>query len=88
MLHAISRKDGVATWTFTTKARIDPSPVIVGDRVVSASGDGKLYILDLATGDLVWDFDTGSSFLASPGVADNRIVIGTDEGLVYCFASE
>ena len=52
-----------------TRARIDSSPAIAGDRVVVGSNDGRLYVLDLATGKEVWEFDAGAGFTASPALA-------------------
>ncbi|HVR75070.1 MAG TPA: PQQ-binding-like beta-propeller repeat protein, partial [Planctomycetota bacterium] len=78
-------EDGKLLWTFTTKARIDASPVIVGARVIVAGMDGNLYLLDLETGKEVWKFTAGPAFLASPAVGEGRLVISTEEGLVHCF---
>lgn len=78
-------EDGKLLWTFTTKARIDASPVIVGARVIVAGMDGNLYLLDLETGKEVWRFTAGPAFLASPSVGEGRLVISTEEGLVHCF---
>ena len=41
---------GRAAWTFVTRARVDSSPAIAGGRVYVGSSDGKLYVLDAATG--------------------------------------
>jgi outer membrane protein assembly factor BamB len=88
MLHAIGRLSGKSAWTFSTGARVEASPVVVGNRVVFGSGDGMLHILELGSGESVWRFDTGSSIISSPSVAAERIVISTEDGLVYCFASD
>ena len=72
-----------ARWSFPTRARVDSSPAIAGDRVVVGSGDGKVYVLDLTTGKKVWEFDAGAAFTASPAIAGGRIVIGDTDGRVY-----
>ena len=85
MLHALDRETGEAVWTFAAGARVDSSPVILGDRVVFASMRGEIYILKLSSGEILWKFDTGSPILASPSIAGGKLVIGTEDGLLYCF---
>jgi outer membrane protein assembly factor BamB len=62
--------------------------VVAGKRVYVGSTDGRLYGLDLESGDLVWSFDGGSAFTASPAVADGRLVIGNGDGVLYCFGEK
>ena len=54
-------------------------PVFVG------SSDGKLYVLDAATGQKKWEYDLGDAVTASPAVANGRVVIGAQDGKLYCF---
>ena len=68
--------DGRELWKFATKAKVDSSPVVVGNRVFVGSSDGRLYSLDRATGKLLWDYEAGGHFVASPAVAADRLVIG------------
>ena len=77
-----------ALWQFTTRGRVDSSPVVVGGRVFFGSADGRLYAVDVASGKEVWKFEGGGSFTASPAVAAGRLVIGTDDGNLYCFGQE
>jgi outer membrane protein assembly factor BamB len=53
--------------------------------VYVGSSDGRLYVLDLATGEKRWEFDTGSALTASPAIAGGRVVIGSQDGVLYCF---
>ena len=70
---------------FTTRGRVDSSPVIAGGKVCIPSGDGRVYVLDLATGAKLEEFDTGSPIASSPAVVPGRIVIGTQDGQVIAF---
>jgi outer membrane protein assembly factor BamB len=53
--------------------------------VYVGSSDGKLYVLDAATGQKRWEFDAGKAITASPAIAAGRIVIGAQDGRIYCF---
>jgi len=60
------------------------SPVVVNGSVYFGSGDGNLYALDSATGDLRWKFKTGDVVHASPAVADG--VLFSEAGDSYFYA--
>jgi outer membrane protein assembly factor BamB len=87
-LHALDPKTGNPLWTFTSKSRIDSSPVIVGDRVFFGSGDGRIYAVGLKKGDKNWEFEAGGSIVASPAVAQGRLVIGNHRGELFCFGEK
>ena len=77
--------DRQAAWTFATRARVDSSPVVAGDRVYVGSSDNRLYVARRATGQKQWEFDTGAAITASPAIAGGRVVIGSQNGTIYCF---
>ncbi|MEW6747953.1 MAG: PQQ-binding-like beta-propeller repeat protein [Planctomycetota bacterium] len=49
-LRALDSATGKACWEFLCGARVDSSPVVVGERVFAGSSDGHLYALDARTG--------------------------------------
>jgi outer membrane protein assembly factor BamB len=53
--------------------------------VYVGSSDGKLYVLDAATGQKRWEFDAGDAITASPAIAAGRVVVGSHDGRLYCF---
>jgi outer membrane protein assembly factor BamB len=67
-----------------TRARVDSSPAIAGSRVYAGSSDGRLYVLDLASGKKLWEFEAGAPLTASPAIAGGRLVIGSQDGRLYC----
>ncbi len=85
MVHALSPDAGELKWIYTTKSRIESSPVIAGNSVYFGTTRGLLIALDISTGESVWEFATGSAITASPSVADGRLYIGTESGSFYCF---
>jgi len=59
------------------------SPVIGGDAVYFGSGDGFVYALDVASGDLKWKFRTGDVVHASPAYADGVVFVGSWDSYFY-----
>jgi eukaryotic-like serine/threonine-protein kinase len=53
--------------------------------VYIGSSDGRLYVLDAASGQKHWEFEAGSALTASPAIAQGRVVIGSADGVIYCF---
>lgn len=84
LVHGLN-PNGKAAWTFTTRARVESSPAIAGDRVFVGSNDGRFYVLNLTTGAKLWEFEAGAPLSASPAIANGRIVIGSQDGRLYCF---
>jgi eukaryotic-like serine/threonine-protein kinase len=87
LVHALSRSTGRAAWTFSTRARVESSPLVAGSRVFVGSNDGVLYELDLASGRKVWEFTAGAPLSASPAAAQGALVIGSQDGVLYRFGS-
>jgi eukaryotic-like serine/threonine-protein kinase len=85
LVHCLDRLSGKELWTFTTKARVESSPLVAGNRVFVGSNDGFLYELDLATGKKNWEFAGGAPMSASPAAAQGYIVVGNQDGALYCF---
>jgi len=59
------------------------SPVVANGTVYFGSGDGNLYALDSATGDLHWKFKTGDVVHASPALADGVLFFGSWDSYFY-----
>jgi outer membrane protein assembly factor BamB len=53
--------------------------------VLIASGDGRLYAIDLKTGTQTWAYELGSPSSSTPAVIQNLLVIATDSGEVFGF---
>ncbi len=71
-------------WKFNAGAWIFSSPAIKDGKVYLGSYAGKVYCLDVATGELVWAYRTGNRILASPAVANGFVFIGSRDNYVYC----
>jgi len=64
--------------------------VIVKNRVIAASTDGRLYLLNLADGELLWQKQFNGSITGSPAFAHGFVIVATDDGIVHAlnFAGE
>lgn len=59
------------------------SPVVAEGAVYFGSGDGNVYALDAATGDLRWKFKTDDVVHASPAFANGTVFIGSWDSYFY-----
>jgi eukaryotic-like serine/threonine-protein kinase len=59
------------------------SPAIVDGAVYFGSGDGNVYAVDAASGQLKWKFATGDVVHASPAVTDGTVFIGSWDSYFY-----
>ncbi len=86
MIHALDRQTGKSLWTHSRRARVDASPIVVGDRVYIADQAGVVMALSLADGKVVWEFQGSEAFIGSPAIADGFLVIAAGDGTVYGFS--
>jgi outer membrane protein assembly factor BamB len=70
----------------TDNVSVLSSPTIAGDKVFFASGDGKLYCVDFATGKELWSFDFGVPVLSTPLTSGNGIFVAAYDGRIYAFS--
>jgi outer membrane protein assembly factor BamB len=66
---------------------VDSSPVVAGSKVYCGSLDGRLYVLDLATGRQLEKIRLDGPVAGSPAVAEGRLLIGTQKGTLFCFGA-
>jgi outer membrane protein assembly factor BamB len=59
------------------------SPAVAAGAVYFGSGDGNVYALDAASGELRWKFHTGNVVHASPAVADGSVYVGSWDSYFY-----
>src|SRR3982750_3348154 len=79
-LHGMQPKNQTIADAFDTFLS---SPVVADGAVYFGSGDGNVYALDSATGDLRWKFKTGDVVHASPALADGVLFFGSWDSYFY-----
>jgi outer membrane protein assembly factor BamB len=72
-----------AVWRYQAGGTIQSSPAVDDQRVYFGALDGKVYCLNLFTGEKLWDVQTGSEVVSSPAVEGNLVVIGSCDSTLY-----
>jgi len=57
------------------------------DKVIAATMDGMLYVLDLNNGGELWSYEIGSGISHNPAVINGYLVLGARDGNIYCFGN-
>jgi outer membrane protein assembly factor BamB len=82
-VHAFDAATGAPAWSFPTPRAVNSSVVFIGEAAVFGADDGRLYVLDGATGRETTSFSVGDVLTASPAVAGARVfVAGANRGVV------
>jgi len=87
-LHGINRKTGSEVWRYAARGRIDSSPVIVGEKVVFGTMDGKLCLVRLNSGELITEYEIGASISSTCAVSNGWIFVGCEDGTLYTFSTK
>ena len=90
-VYAIDAGNGTPAWPKPFKAsdQVKSSPVIAGGVLVVASEDGKVYGLDLKTGEKKWQFDgIKTKVLAPLCAAEGKVYINTQSNSLYALDAE
>ncbi len=75
-------------WSFETGGPVKSSAVIQDGRVYVGSDDGKLYCLDLDSGEPVWTHQTAGPIEAAPLIVGDTIYVGSDDMKLYALNAE
>jgi eukaryotic-like serine/threonine-protein kinase len=76
--------NGILLWKKNLETKFLSSSSFYGDNVITAGVNGKIYSLNMASGDLVWEFATRGTISASPVVCKDKIFIGSYDKFFYC----
>jgi len=85
---ASNETTGAILWSKEFSA-IRSSPSVAWRKVFFGCSDGKLYALDVASGEIIWNRATGGSIESSPAVdeAKGLVFVGSNDGKLYSFTN-
>ena len=92
---AFDRTTGAVRWRVRSGAELSlawegmsgdlytASPAVAGETAIFGGGDGVVYAIDMASGEVRWRFATGGRVRSSPAVADGVVYAGSADGSLY-----
>jgi outer membrane protein assembly factor BamB len=73
-------------WKQTFGGAVHSSPAVVGSRLYVGSGDGNLYAIDTATGNIIWTFNDPVAGVGTTLAWDSSPAVATISGRTVIFA--
>jgi len=84
-VYCFDKNSGKLIWSVNSGNRIEASPVIIKDKVLSANMRGDIALLKLSDGSSIWKYEVGNAILHNPAIIENLMVVCALNGTVYCF---
>jgi outer membrane protein assembly factor BamB len=90
---AFNAVDGSLLWKTMVSSSVISAPLVTFDTVIVRSNDGKVFGLDLSTGEKRWQFDRGLPTLSvrgnsSPVLGPGLILLGYEDGTLIALRQE
>ena len=77
-------QNGGKVWATQLEEPLSVEPTVAGKTVLVGAESGKVFGLDVATGEVLWDFDAGTGqVMASPIVAGDTMYVVTEGGALH-----
>jgi len=73
--------DSKIVWRTTKGAYYVPSPVSTDDYMFSTMTNGRVYCIEVATGNIMWEENLGKQY-SSPVLAEGLVYMPNDEGII------
>jgi outer membrane protein assembly factor BamB len=84
VLYALNRRTGRPIWEFRGAGKgYHSSPAVEGKTVFVGNDDGRVYAIELVSGDPLWTVETGAPIWSKPLIAPGLVVFGTLGGHLF-----
>jgi outer membrane protein assembly factor BamB len=70
-------------WKFNAGGRVLTAAAIRDGRAFFGSDSGKVFAVDLQSGQKVWEFQSGAKVHCSPAIVGGTVYCGSDDGKLY-----
>ncbi|MDA1188493.1 MAG: PQQ-binding-like beta-propeller repeat protein [Chloroflexi bacterium] len=82
-LYAVDRETGLESWHFRVSGPATAAPTVLGDTVILADHQGRIYGLKAGTGQLLWEIQGLAGTISSPPIFANKtLYVVTEEGVL------
>jgi eukaryotic-like serine/threonine-protein kinase len=88
VFYAVNATTRTVAWRFPREGKVGSlvgNPVVAEGKVFAGSSDGKVYMLDGVTGEVLGEFSTGGKVWATVAVADGILYVGSFDKKAYAF---
>lgn len=88
-LIALDRETGEEKWSYAGEGKFRGTPAVKGSTIFVASTKGRVYAVDVGTGQPIWELETSSAFGVAPAsVAGDMVVVPGRDGVVWGIFAE
>ncbi len=89
-IYALDALTGQLKWSFPAAQSEDnperwfwASPTVIETNLFAPCMDGRVYVLDIASGNLVDDIDIGEPIASDPVYSGTNLIVATENGILY-----
>ncbi len=86
-LYRLSREDGSMLWSLRLPQAANAAPAADEGRVMVSTLDGRVYIYNIHSKELMWFYQTGGSVSMPAALLDDKIACASQDGKMYVFQS-
>ncbi len=84
-LYRLSRENGAQLWSVRLPQVPNAAPAADEDRVMISTRDGRIYVYNINTKEIVWYYQTNGPISTPSAIVDDKIVCASQDGKVYIF---
>lgn len=84
-LYRLNREDGALLWSVRLAQVPNAAPAADEERVIVGTQDGRVYVYNVNTKEVVWYYQTNGPISTPAVLLDDKIVCASQDGKVYIF---